>query len=220
MNRGDAAAGTWILCGDASRRRRGWDVDIPWRPARASGTADEGQLAHLVAACAARDARSAPAAERLRIIALEDGAKRIIAGLGGIRPLIELVRDGADDDRMAGREAAARTLWNLATNDELKLSIGTAGAVGPLARRPERDKQRREVAPPPRRRVAAPPRREVAAPPRRRRRRGAVTRPEGLRGAAAARGRRRDRESRRSRSAATRPRGRRRARPRRAVYVI
>ena len=31
MNRGDAAAGTWIFHGDESRRRRGCDVDIPWR---------------------------------------------------------------------------------------------------------------------------------------------------------------------------------------------
>ena len=30
-SRGDAAAaGTWIFRGDESRRRRGWDVDIPW----------------------------------------------------------------------------------------------------------------------------------------------------------------------------------------------
>ena len=28
-NRGAAAAGTWIFRGDESRRRRGWDVDIP-----------------------------------------------------------------------------------------------------------------------------------------------------------------------------------------------
>ena len=30
-DRGDAAAATWIFRGDESRRRRGWDVDIPWR---------------------------------------------------------------------------------------------------------------------------------------------------------------------------------------------
>ena len=36
--RGDAAAETWIFRGDRSRRHRGRDVDIPWRPARASGT--------------------------------------------------------------------------------------------------------------------------------------------------------------------------------------
>ena len=29
--RGDAAATTWIFRGDGSRRRRGYDVDIPWR---------------------------------------------------------------------------------------------------------------------------------------------------------------------------------------------
>ena len=29
--RGDAAAGTWRFRGDYSRRRRGRDVDIPWR---------------------------------------------------------------------------------------------------------------------------------------------------------------------------------------------
>ena len=29
--RGDAAAATWIFRGDGSRRRRGCDVDIPWR---------------------------------------------------------------------------------------------------------------------------------------------------------------------------------------------
>ena len=31
INRGDAAAATWIVRGDASRRRRGRDADIPWR---------------------------------------------------------------------------------------------------------------------------------------------------------------------------------------------
>ena len=30
-SRGDAAAATWIFHGDESRRRRGRDVDIPWR---------------------------------------------------------------------------------------------------------------------------------------------------------------------------------------------
>ena len=30
MNRGDAAAATWILRADESRRRRGCDADIPW----------------------------------------------------------------------------------------------------------------------------------------------------------------------------------------------
>ena len=35
MNRGDAAAVTWIFRRDRSRRRRGRDVDIPWRPADA-----------------------------------------------------------------------------------------------------------------------------------------------------------------------------------------
>ena len=30
-NRGDAAAATWIFRGDGSRRRRGGDVDLPWR---------------------------------------------------------------------------------------------------------------------------------------------------------------------------------------------
>ena len=29
--RGDAAAGTWIVRGGGSRRRRGWDLDSPWR---------------------------------------------------------------------------------------------------------------------------------------------------------------------------------------------
>ena len=29
MSRGDAAVGTWIFRGNESRRRRGWDVDIP-----------------------------------------------------------------------------------------------------------------------------------------------------------------------------------------------
>ena len=37
-NRGGAAAATWTFRGDESRRRRGRDVDIPWRPARAAGT--------------------------------------------------------------------------------------------------------------------------------------------------------------------------------------
>ena len=37
-SRGDAAAVAWIFRGDESRRRRGRDADIPWRPARASGT--------------------------------------------------------------------------------------------------------------------------------------------------------------------------------------
>ena len=31
MNRGDAAAATLIFRGDAPQRRRGCDVDIPWR---------------------------------------------------------------------------------------------------------------------------------------------------------------------------------------------
>ena len=30
--RGAAAAATWIFCGDESRRRRGRNVEIPWRP--------------------------------------------------------------------------------------------------------------------------------------------------------------------------------------------
>ena len=37
MNRGDAAAATRIVRGDKSRRRRGRDADIQWRPT--SGTA-------------------------------------------------------------------------------------------------------------------------------------------------------------------------------------
>ena len=38
-NRGGAAAGTWLVRGDESRRRRGWDVDIRWRQGtHASGT--------------------------------------------------------------------------------------------------------------------------------------------------------------------------------------
>ena len=34
--RGDAAVVTWIFRGDGSRRRRGYDVDIPWRPIAAT----------------------------------------------------------------------------------------------------------------------------------------------------------------------------------------
>ena len=36
--RGDAAAAAWRIRGEGSRRRRGCHVDIPRRPARASGT--------------------------------------------------------------------------------------------------------------------------------------------------------------------------------------
>ena len=34
-SRGDAAAGTWIFCGDESRRRRGsWELGLDWRAPR------------------------------------------------------------------------------------------------------------------------------------------------------------------------------------------
>ena len=54
----------------------------------------------------------------------------LIAGLGGIRPLVELLGD--ERKSAACREAAARTLWNLATNNDLKVSIAAAGAISPL----------------------------------------------------------------------------------------
>ena len=38
-NRGDAAAATWIFRGDESRRRRGRDVDIPWRQSHGDAAA-------------------------------------------------------------------------------------------------------------------------------------------------------------------------------------
>ena len=38
MSRGGAAAATWTFRRDESRRRRGRDANIPWRPARAVGT--------------------------------------------------------------------------------------------------------------------------------------------------------------------------------------
>ena len=91
---------------------------------------DEGQILRLIECCAAKDHRSGPAAEELRVIALENSAKVLIAGLGGIGPMVELM---GDERRSAAcREACARTLWNLATNNDLKVSIAAAGAISPL----------------------------------------------------------------------------------------
>ena len=67
---------------------------------------DEKQICHLIEACSSRDHRSGTAAEELRVIALENSAKVLIAGLGGIRPMVELVNDASQSSEC--REAAAR----------------------------------------------------------------------------------------------------------------
>ena len=59
--RGDAAAATWIFRGDRSWRRRGRDVDIPWRRTshRRYALARNGREA-LNAACGSRDDDAGP----------------------------------------------------------------------------------------------------------------------------------------------------------------
>ena len=47
MNRGDAAAATWIFSGDESRQRRGRDADIPWRRVAATPRPRRGYSAEV-----------------------------------------------------------------------------------------------------------------------------------------------------------------------------
>ena len=76
-----------------SRRAFGTCVPAAHHVQAATVRVDEKQICHLIEACSSRDHRSGTAAEELRVIALENSAKVLIAGLGGIRPMVELVND-------------------------------------------------------------------------------------------------------------------------------
>ena len=76
------------------------------------------------------------AASELRVLALDGDNKVAIVAAHGIGPLVDLCREGADEEAAPAAEAAARALWNLSINNDNKVAIAESGAIGPLARRP------------------------------------------------------------------------------------
>ncbi|KAH8063085.1 hypothetical protein JL722_2244 [Aureococcus anophagefferens] len=97
------------------------------------GRAELGQIAELIEHLAHDDLENrVKAAAELRVLALDGDNKVAIVAAHGIGPLVDLCRDGTNEENAAAAECAARALWNLSINNDNKVAIAESGAIGPL----------------------------------------------------------------------------------------